>query len=334
MQSLERFSYKKIQLSRIFLKINRFWIGSLLIILTGTLALQHSSQALERISTDILFNCTNAIRQEKGLEKLYLNEQLNQAAHQKLLDMEEYRYWAHQNPITGKTPWEFMDESGFYYIYAGENLAVGFELSEQMCEAWKNSPSHLSNMISRDFQEIGFAYQTVDLGEKSGVLVVQMFGTRLGFEKNESLTYDCSNSPSKNVFVLHPSCGSTLEQEDTLLVYNPMDLPLEIHINGTTMAIADEISTGDFTRYIFDQPFSLGSQHVVINNPLLPAEQVELKFLIDQADEEKPSLADELSANIMSVKEPAEAISIFIILVLGFSAAYGLNRRKATNKTS
>lgn len=324
----------KFHLSPVFLEINRFWIGFLFTMLSGALALQHATQALEPVSMDILYHCTNAIRQERGVEKLYLNEQLNRAAHQKLLDMEEHRYWAHQNPTTGKTPWEFMDESGFYYVYAGENLAIGFELSEQMCEAWKNSPPHFANMISPDFQEIGFAHQSVDLGEKSGVLVVQMFGTRLGFEKNESLNYDCSNSPSQNLFVLHPSCGSILEQEDTLLIYNPLHSELLINVNGNTMTAVTEITTGDFTRHIFEHPFRLGSQHVVINNPLSQNEQVELKFLIAKADEGESSITQELSASILSANSSAEAMSIFIILVLVLSAAYGFSSRKEKNKSA
>ncbi|MGE3278677.1 MAG: CAP domain-containing protein [Candidatus Altimarinota bacterium] len=314
------------RLSPLFLEINRIWIGLLLTILSGALAFQHASQALEPISTDILIHCTNAIREKHGLEKLYPNEQLNQAAQQKLLDMEQHQYWAHQNPSTGKLPWEFIDESGFYYIYAGENLAIGYELSEQICEAWKNSPSHFENMISPDFQEIGFAYQPVTLGEKSGVLVVQMFGTRLGFEKNEALTYDCSNEPTQKVKILHPLCGTTLEQEDTLLIYNPLKSALEITINGQTPG--KTLPSGDFTRYIFEQPFSLGSQHVVISDPTSPNQQMEWKFMIAKK-EEGPSVSKEFSANLLDSSSRNEAAAVMtIFIILGSSLYWCFERRK------
>ncbi len=129
-----------------------------------------------------LFDCTNEIRSEYGQPPLVINDQLKMASLAKMKDMEEYDYWAHQNPVTGKYPWEFVEESGYYYQTSGENLAFGFVDSGKVCEAWKNSKTHLDNIINPDYVEIGFAVEKTGIQSKGkGMLVVQMFGSRKDF---------------------------------------------------------------------------------------------------------------------------------------------------------
>lgn len=130
-----------------------------------------------------LLECTNLLRLDhKQPNELVMNEKLTVAAENKLQDMEKYKYWAHENPITGRQPWDFVDEAGYYYETTGENLAYGFTDSQKICNAWEKSPKHLANIANPTFQEIGFAVDKANLHKnEKGILVVQIFGSRDDF---------------------------------------------------------------------------------------------------------------------------------------------------------
>ncbi|KAJ1569814.1 hypothetical protein HK096_001089 [Nowakowskiella sp. JEL0078] len=49
-------------------------------------------------------------------------------------------------------------ETGLSNIYLGENVAVGYPDVESVFDGWKNSPGHLANMISTDFNVVGFGF--------------------------------------------------------------------------------------------------------------------------------------------------------------------------------
>ena len=51
------------------------------------------------------------------------SDMLQEAAEKKAQDMIENNYFAHTSP-QGKTPWHWVEESGYDYRYAGENLAI------------------------------------------------------------------------------------------------------------------------------------------------------------------------------------------------------------------
>lgn len=142
--------------------------------------LQKSYPSVLGISANIavqdLLTLTNQRRQENGLSPLVLNPQLSEAAAQKAHDMFAKNYWAHIAP-DGTTPWYFIKNSGYDYLYAGENLARGFSTSSEVVDAWMASPSHRENMLSPNYNEIGFAISSGSLTGSETVLVVEMFGT-------------------------------------------------------------------------------------------------------------------------------------------------------------
>ncbi|OGH11940.1 MAG: hypothetical protein A2857_05830 [Candidatus Levybacteria bacterium RIFCSPHIGHO2_01_FULL_36_15] len=124
---------------------------------------------------DIL-SLTNQIRQENGLSLLNLNNELSQAAEEKAKDMFSKNYWAHFAP-DGTSPWYFIKNTNYNYIYAGENLAKGFTSSQDVVNAWMNSPSHKENMLSGKYKDVGFAVLRGNLSGEDTVLVVEMFGS-------------------------------------------------------------------------------------------------------------------------------------------------------------
>lgn len=128
------------------------------------------------IGTQQLLLLTNEERVKYGLKPLNYNENLALAADEKANNMFTENYWAHVAP-SGKTPWYFIKKEGYNYTYAGENLARGFMSSEDVLNAWMASPSHRENILSSNYQDIGFSVKEGALtGERNTVLIVEMFG--------------------------------------------------------------------------------------------------------------------------------------------------------------
>lgn len=124
-----------------------------------------------------LLNSTNQIRQGRGLSPLTLDVELSQAASKKAADMFAKNYWAHIAP-DGVTPWVFIKNSGYEYLYAGENLARGFSNTTDVVNAWMASPTHRDNILSPNYHDIGFGIATGKLTGSDTVLIVEMFGSR------------------------------------------------------------------------------------------------------------------------------------------------------------
>lgn len=151
-----------------------------LVVLTGSLYLIRlkAPQILGKASFGIqqIVDLTNAKRKENGLSSLSTNALLNQAAQTKAADMFGSNYWAHNSP-SGRTPWSFISAAGYKYVYAGENLARDFTDAGSVVNSWMASSSHRSNILDKNFQEIGVAVESGNLDGREGILVVQMFGT-------------------------------------------------------------------------------------------------------------------------------------------------------------
>jgi len=123
-----------------------------------------------------IINLTNKEREENALSPLSLNQQLTQAANAKAADMFDSDYWAHNSP-SGKTPWSFISTAGYKYVFAGENLARDFNDAGSVVNAWMDSPSHRSNLLDKNFKEIGVAVVNGKFSGRESTLVVQMFGS-------------------------------------------------------------------------------------------------------------------------------------------------------------
>jgi len=127
------------------------------------------------ITISDLLKYTNQKREENGVAPLKLNAKLSAAAEKKAQDMFKDGYWAHVAP-DGTQPWDFILSEGYEYIYAGENLAKNFSNSKEVVEAWFKSPSHKSNLIGANYDEVGFAVVNGVMDGYETTLVVQMFG--------------------------------------------------------------------------------------------------------------------------------------------------------------
>ena len=131
------------------------------------------------LSNELFLLDLNADRSTAGLAPLRMNDELNVAAEAKAKDMIANNYWDHFRPSDHKAPWEFIDESGYAYQVAGENLARGFRTEAGITDAWMKSPAHRANMLSNKYREVGFA--SIYTYDETGVrilLSVEMFGAK------------------------------------------------------------------------------------------------------------------------------------------------------------
>lgn len=128
------------------------------------------------VITSMVLDLENAVRRESRLPELRLNETLSRAAREKASDMIARGYFAHETP-DGEAPWKFIDDAGYVYVYAGENLALDFGESADVVSAWLNSKSHRENVLGYQYRDTGIAVVEGTYQGARRTFVVQMFGT-------------------------------------------------------------------------------------------------------------------------------------------------------------
>ena len=98
---------------------------------------------------------TNQDRAVHGLTGVTEDALLDAAAQYAAEDMAANGYFSHVSP-DGKDPWYWLNQVGYRYSYAGENLAVNFTDSEDVQTAWMESPTHKANIMKREYTHVGF----------------------------------------------------------------------------------------------------------------------------------------------------------------------------------
>lgn len=134
-----------------------------------------NSDFLAAVLPGVLVDLANGDRAENGELPLTMNPLLVEAAQLKANDMAAKEYFAHESP-EGFSPWHWFIEVGYQFTHAGENLAVNFVDSEDVEEAWLNSPGHRANILNGAFTEIGIATAEGEYKGSKTVFVVQLFG--------------------------------------------------------------------------------------------------------------------------------------------------------------
>ncbi len=126
------------------------------------------------ILVSALGDLTNSERIGENLNPLKSNPLLDEAAQLKADDMVNNGYFSHVSP-DGKTPWYWLDQVGYAYDYAGENLAVNFTESEEVTDAWMKSPTHRANIEKKQYTEMGSGIAAGIYKGKEAVFVVQEY---------------------------------------------------------------------------------------------------------------------------------------------------------------
>ncbi|MBI5466254.1 MAG: hypothetical protein HY974_03120 [Candidatus Kerfeldbacteria bacterium] len=138
-------------------------------------ALPSSSLFSSSITSQNIVDLTNQTRKNLNLRELAVNAKLAQAAEAKAEDIITNQYFSHTSP-SGVTPWDWLGQAGYDYLYAGENLAVHYTSAEAVAEGWLASPTHRANIVSPRYTEIGVGVLSGSFEGADSTIVVQMFG--------------------------------------------------------------------------------------------------------------------------------------------------------------
>lgn len=131
---------------------------------------------LASVLPGVLATLTNQDRSSAGIASLTEDAQLARAAQLKANDMAAKGYFSHVDP-EGRQPWHWLQQVGYEYAYAGENLAVNFTDSEDVQEAWMRSPTHHANIVKPQYTRIGIGVAHGTYQGKETTFVVQFFAT-------------------------------------------------------------------------------------------------------------------------------------------------------------
>lgn len=108
-----------------------------------------------------MLELVNQQRSEVGLEPLTLNSQLTDAAQTHSQDMADHDFVGHDGS-DGSSPFDRMQQAGYHFSTAGENVAAGQSTPEDAIASWMNETppddGHRRNILSPDFREIGIGY--------------------------------------------------------------------------------------------------------------------------------------------------------------------------------
>jgi uncharacterized protein YkwD len=102
-------------------------------------------------------------------EPLAQHDLLDCVARAHSLDMHQRAYFDHTNP-DGEQPWDRMEDAGYRYAQAGENIAGASATADAVMEQWMASPGHCANIMSPGFVHIGIGFHG------DGRLWTQVFG--------------------------------------------------------------------------------------------------------------------------------------------------------------
>ena len=102
---------------------------------------------------------TNQVRAQHGLPKLAEKSPLDRSSDAKAGDMAAHEYFAHAGPHN-RTLAYFLDQAGYHYLSAGENLAMGFADAREVVNAWIKSPTHYANLIDPEFADLGVGLES------------------------------------------------------------------------------------------------------------------------------------------------------------------------------
>lgn len=131
----------------------------------GTPTANYSTQAQE-----VLAQC-NAQWQANGIAALSLDPELTKAAN--IRAQEIATLFSHTRP-DGRKCFTVLDQIGYSYWSAGENIAAGYGNSSAVMNGWMNSPGHRSNILNAGFKRLGVGYVYIPNSEY-GYYWVQIF---------------------------------------------------------------------------------------------------------------------------------------------------------------
>jgi uncharacterized protein YkwD len=151
-----------------------------------------SSQLINQV-----LELTNAERAKAGLKPLTLNNQLAQAAQGHSDSMAADDFFSHTG-ADGSDVSDRVQDTGYQYSHAGENIAAGQKTAAEVVQGWMDSPGHRANILNADYTEIGIGYELLE-NDTGSVNYhhywTQVFGTPQGNSNQPNPPEEKNNNP-------------------------------------------------------------------------------------------------------------------------------------------
>lgn len=246
------------------------------------------------ISAANLIRITNQERKANGLNELRAEKRLSNAAYAKAQNIFEHQYWSHYGP-NDESPWQFILNSDYDYLYAGENLAKGFTSAEAVHSAWMASKTHRANILNSKYEDIGISVLSGNLLGSDVVLVVQMFGA-LKRDANSQDTNTAAEIPSDTettkeygeIEILYPEDGSFINEDNLELEGTVSDRLTDLEIYDNEDYLGDAIAQDGIWSYRSDKNWIEGEHEVKVK-----AKHADTSSTISfEIDTSKPQIAD------------------------------------------
>lgn len=130
----------------------------------------------EKIYIEML-TLVNQAREEHGLDRLWYSARVHEVATLRAYELTSY--YSH-NRSDGRGFNTAFYDMGITYRTVGENIAYGrnmFETVEEVFDAWMESESHRENILSPDFECVGFGLAVLEVGNDTYYYWSQEFAT-------------------------------------------------------------------------------------------------------------------------------------------------------------
>ena len=161
---------------------------------------------------------TNVQRHQNGsLPALIENKRLDEAASAKASDMFEKQYFEHISPL-GLDPGKLVQNHGYEFIVAGENLILGnFSSEEEVVDDWMASSGHRANILNNRYTEIGVAIVKGTYQGQTVWMGVQEFGFPLSAcPSPDNILKNTIDSDKQQLDFLYSELGTNKKQIDSL----------------------------------------------------------------------------------------------------------------------
>jgi len=227
----------------IFLEIITFLIP--------TIARINMTGGMAAVLPAVLASLTNEERESQNLSALAISPLLTKAAELKASDMAEKGYFAHTSP-EGITPWYWLSEVGYRYQYAGENLAVNFNDSKDVTNAWMNSPTHRANIVKGIYTEVGTGIATGFYKGERAIFVAQVYANPIIENIERFVSQNVSIKPASRVVsipkeetarVLGVEVATDIENEKKVSEVQPVEVNTEEKVLGDMLGEAGSMQS-------------------------------------------------------------------------------------------
>lgn len=139
--------------------------------------LQAKEAPYPELHAAVLADLINKERARNNLPALAYNAQLESSACAKADDMLAKNYWAHVSP-EGVRGINLIEQAGYRYYTAGENLAYGQRSDDAVVTDWIGSTTHERNIVDPGFTEQGMCVRYGNFQGGKYALIVNHFGSR------------------------------------------------------------------------------------------------------------------------------------------------------------